>query len=56
VSYKKKELFILQDLLGSSRGLGGIRVVAYISNTASVLSAGGTVYPSGTTGFIPGFW
>jgi hypothetical protein len=49
VSYKKKERFILQELLVSSTGFGGVRVVAYICNTA-------TDYPSGTPGFIPGVW
>jgi hypothetical protein len=37
VCYKKQELFILQELLASSQGFGGIRVVIYIGNTASVL-------------------
>jgi hypothetical protein len=32
----KEELLILQELLGSSPGFGGYRVVTYISNTASV--------------------
>jgi hypothetical protein len=37
VSYKKKELLTLQELLRSSPGVGGVHVVTYISNTASVL-------------------
>ena len=30
MSYKKQELFLLQELLCSSQGFGGIRVVTYI--------------------------
>jgi hypothetical protein len=56
VSYKKKELLTLQELLGSSPGFGVIRVVTYISKTASVLSEAGTTYTSGVSGFIPGVW
>ena len=56
VSYKKQELFILQELLCSSPGFGGVRVVTYISNTASVLLEVGTIYSPGSPVFIPGFW
>jgi hypothetical protein len=35
VSYKKQELFIFQELLCSSPVFGGVRVVAYISNTTN---------------------
>jgi hypothetical protein len=37
VSYNEQELFTLQELLGLPPGFGGVRVVTYISNTASVL-------------------
>ena len=37
VSYKKQELFILQELLASSQGFGGNRVVIYISNNGERL-------------------
>ena len=56
MSYNKQELFILQELRCSSSVFGGVRVVTYISSTASVLEEAGTVYPSGAPVFIPGFW
>jgi hypothetical protein len=37
VSYQEQELPTLQGLLFSSPGFGVIRVVTYISNTASVV-------------------
>ena len=33
MSYKKRELLLLQELLGSFPGIGGIRVVTYIYTT-----------------------
>ena len=56
MSYKKQGLFILKEVLCSSPGFGGVRVVTYISSTASVLQEAGTVYPPGAPVFIPGFW
>ena len=56
LSYKKQELFFHQELPCSSPGFGWVRVVTYISNTASVLCEVGTVYPPGSPVFIPGFW
>ena len=55
MSNKKQDLLTLQELLRSSPGFGGVHVVTYISNTASVLYEAGTAYPSGAPGFTPGF-